>query len=111
MSGAQIVAFFLTSPQPRAWLVISSEREQPRVVEMWNGYANRWSAAAWLTPGHYQCRYYCGDDRHAVYHGPAHTNGQAGNEMDGFVSVDDLCATPMGSTPGMEFPGLPAVSN
>jgi CheY-like chemotaxis protein len=89
MSSSQIVTFFLTSPEPRAWLVIEGDGEESRVVEMWNAYANRWTATAWLRPGDYSCRYYCGDDTHAVYHGPAQTNGTGSNEMDGLVSVDE----------------------
>jgi CheY-like chemotaxis protein len=88
MNSAQIVTFFLTSAEERAWVVIRGACEAPRVVEMWNGYANHWSATAWLRPGEYQCRYYCGDSTHAVYHGPAQMNGKAGKEMDGLVSVD-----------------------
>jgi CheY-like chemotaxis protein len=89
MHSAQIVNFFLTASEPRAWVVIKGHREEPRVVEMWNGYANHWSATAWLRPGDYLCRYYCGDDTHAVYHGPAQPNGKTTDEMDGLVSVDD----------------------
>ena len=31
---SQIVTFELTCPQPRAWLVLTSDNQEPRVVEM-----------------------------------------------------------------------------
>ncbi len=87
MNSAQIVNFSLTSIERRAWLVIKGDREEARVVEMWNGYPNHWTATAWLRPGDYRCRFYCGDENHAVYEGPAQPNGNASDEMDGLVSV------------------------
>jgi CheY-like chemotaxis protein len=94
---SQIVTFFLTSSQPRAWLVIKQAQQESQVVEMWKGYANRWSASAWLTPGDYHCRYYCGDDQHAVYHGPAQLNGGLGDGVDGLVSVRTAPSNTMSS--------------
>lgn len=87
---SQIVTFFLTSSELRAWLVIKGDHVEPRVVEMWMGFPNHWSASVWLIPGEYLCRYYCGDDQHAVYHGPAQINGRTEQGMDGFVSVEML---------------------
>ena len=85
---SQIVTFYLTSSQPRAWVVINSVKQESRVVEMWRGYANHWSASAWLIPGDYLCRYYCGDDHQVIYHGPARTTGSIDEGLDGIVSVE-----------------------
>ena len=86
---SKIETFHLTCSQPRAWLVVNSEKDETQVVEMWNGYSNHWSVSVWLMPGKYRCRYYCGDDKHVVYTGPAHLNGNADDGMDGLVSVDN----------------------
>jgi hypothetical protein len=85
---SQIVTFYLTCPEPRAWLVIHSDIDGPRVVEMWNGYPNHWSASAWLFPGKYHCRFYCGDDHNVIYHGPARMTGCCEETMEGLVSVE-----------------------
>jgi CheY-like chemotaxis protein len=88
MNSAQILNFSLTSSEARAWLVINGNREEPRVGEMWNGYACHWTTTAWLRPGGYRCRYHCGDDAHIVYHGPARLDGETGNEMDERVAIE-----------------------
>jgi CheY-like chemotaxis protein len=85
---SQLVTFYLTSSESRAWLVINSDDEGPQIAEMWNGYPNHWSATAWLKPGKYRCRYYSGDDQRIIYHGPAHTNHRIDEGMDGLVSVE-----------------------
>jgi len=88
---SQIVTFYLTCSEPRAWLVITADKKESRVFEMWNGYPNHWSASAWLTPGEYRCRFYVGDDRCIVYHGPARVDGKSENALDGCVSVEAPC--------------------
>jgi hypothetical protein len=55
---SQLVTFYLTCSEPRAWLVIQIDNCQGQVVEMWNGYTNHWSASTWLAPGQYRCRFY-----------------------------------------------------
>jgi hypothetical protein len=87
---SQITTFHLTSSQPRAWLVISRDDAKTQVIEMWKGYSNRWSASAWLMCGEYRCRYYCGDEKHVVYHGPAHINSGTDEGMDGLESIKIL---------------------
>ncbi len=84
----QLLTFFLTSSQPRAWLVVRDVQEQPQVLEMSRTYSNHWSVSLWLKPGDYRCRYYCGDDQQIVYHGPAQLDGRFGQAMDGLVSVE-----------------------
>jgi hypothetical protein len=84
---SQIVTFFLTSSEPRAWVVINNAEHESRVIEMWKGYPNHWSVSAWLIPGDYHCRYYCGDDHEVTYHGPARTTGSTNVGMEGLVSV------------------------
>ena len=86
-SRSQVLTFHLACPEPRAWLVIQCDDQEPQVVEMWSGYPNHWSASAWLAPGQYRCRYYCGDDHRVVYGGPARINGSFDEGMDGLVSV------------------------
>jgi CheY-like chemotaxis protein len=54
---------------------------------MWKGYANHWSASAWLIPGDYSCRYYSGDDHQVTYCGPARLRTSVDIGMDGLVSV------------------------
>ena len=88
MRRSQMTTFFLTSSEPRAWLVVHSENEQPRVLEMRQQYPNHWSASAWLKPGQHHCRYYCGDDQHVVYFGPACSRGSESDGMDGLVCVE-----------------------
>lgn len=86
----QLLTFFLTSSQPRAWLVVASGQDKTQVVEMSKGQLNHWSASLWLAPRDYRCRYYCGDDRQVVYHGPASLKGPEGEAMDGLVSVESV---------------------
>ena len=85
---SQIVTFYLTCSEPRAWLVIHSDNHQAQVVEMCNGYPNHWSASARLAPGQYRCRYYCGDDHLVTYYGPARISGSIDEGRDGLVSVE-----------------------
>ncbi len=81
------VTFDLTSPHPRAWLVLTSDNREPYVIEMRQRHRRIWSASADLMPGEYRCRYYCGDDQHISYHGPAHIAGSIGCGMDALYSV------------------------
>ena len=96
---AQIVTFNLTCSEQRAWLVIEGDNQGPRVLEMFKGYTNRWTASEWLMPGKYRCRYYCGDDHNVVYHGPARSIGSVDEGMDGLVSIgfqrDEMTLQPM----------------
>ena len=84
---SKIVAFSLTSSLPRAWLVLKGDHQQPRVVEMQQGRPGIWSANEDLIPDEYLCRFYCGDDLHVFYHGPAHTAGGVVSGMDMLISV------------------------
>jgi hypothetical protein len=81
------VAFSMTCPEPRAWLVVTSGDRQPHVVEMRQQDPSIWSACADLMPGEYHCRYYSGDDRNVMYYGPAHREGSIDCGMDALVSV------------------------
>ena len=83
------VAFSLTCPDPRAWLVLTSADRKPRVVEMRHRDPSTWSACTHLSPGEYLCRYYSGDDRNVFYHSPAHIDGSIDCGMDALVSVPE----------------------
>ena len=86
---SKTVAFTLTSSQPRAWLVLKGDHQQPRVVEMHQGQSGTWSASEDLIPDEYLCRFYCGDDLHVFYHGPTHTPGGVVSGMDTLISVGE----------------------
>jgi len=83
----QVLTFFLSCPQPRAWLVLTSDDQEPHVVEMQHRKRGVWSASVDLIPGDYRCRYYSGDDRNVSYYGPARMDGGIDCEMDTPVSV------------------------
>jgi CheY-like chemotaxis protein len=85
---SQMTTFFLTNSEPRAWLVVRSDNEESRVLEMWQQYPNHWSTSTWLNPGKHHYRYYRGDDQHVFYFGPACLRGSECDEMDGLVSVE-----------------------
>ncbi len=87
MEQSALTTFFLNCPEPRAWLVVSSETHDSRVVEMCKGYPNHWSASLWLLPGEYRCRYYCGDDTHVDYLGPATLGRGQTDGLDAIVSI------------------------
>ncbi len=87
MQQSRLTTFFLACPEPRAWLVISGDAPDSRVLEMWQGYPNHWSASVWLLPGEYRGRYYCGDDTYVFYHGPATLGRGPTDGMDGIVSI------------------------
>ena len=72
---SHILTFHLTCPESRAWVVLKSDDQEPRVLEMEQRNSKVWSASADLIPGDYQCRYYCGDDRNVNYYGPARVDG------------------------------------
>jgi len=80
-------AFNLKSTQPRAWLVLKGGTQQPRVVEMNQARPGIWSASEHLIPDEYLCRFYCGDDLHVFYHGPADTAGGIFSGLDMHISV------------------------
>ena len=82
-----IVTFRLTCPEPRVWLVLTSDARKPRVVEMRQQNPSIWCASAELAQGEYHCRYYCGDDRNVIYYGPANIEGSIEHGMDALVSV------------------------
>jgi hypothetical protein len=84
---SKTVAFSLASSHPRAWLVLKGDHQQPRVVEMQQGQSGIWSASEDLIPDEYRCRFYCGDDLHVFYHGPADTAGGIVSGMDMLISV------------------------
>jgi hypothetical protein len=84
---SQIVNFKLRCPEPRAWLVLASDNQEPRVVEMQPRDLSRKFACPDLIPDDYRCRYYCGDDRNVTYHGPATTEGSVACGMDALMSV------------------------
>jgi len=46
-----------------------------------------WFADVPLAEGSYRLRYYCGDERQVVYHGPAATNGSWRDGLDAVVAV------------------------
>jgi hypothetical protein len=83
----QNVTFELTSPEPRAWLVLTSDNQEPRVVEMQQRDLSMKFACPDLIPDDYRCRDYCGDDRNVTYHGPATTEGSIDGGMDALMSV------------------------
>jgi len=84
---SKIVTFQLSCPKPRAWLVLTSDKQKPRVVEMRQRDLLMKSAFPELIPDIYRCRYYCGDDRNVNYHGPAPTVGSIDCGMDALLSV------------------------
>jgi hypothetical protein len=84
---SKTVAFSLTSSQPRAWLVLKGHHQKTRVVEMQQGCPGIWSASEDLIPDEYLCRFYCGDDLHVFYHGPAHTAGGIVSGLDMHISI------------------------
>ena len=84
---SQIVTFHMTCPEPQAWLVLASDNDKPRVLEMHQLYPCNWLAIAHLVPGRYRCRYYAGDDRTVVYYGAASIEGSSDSGMDALVIV------------------------
>jgi hypothetical protein len=84
---SQILTFNLTCPQSRAWLVLESDHQEPRVLEMEQRNPSVWSASVDLIQGEYRCRYYSGDDRSVNYLGPAQIDGGIDCGMDTLVSV------------------------
>jgi hypothetical protein len=76
------------SMEPRAWLVVRGEDREPMAVEMEPGRRGFWFAVVELPEGIYRCRYYHGDDRHAIYCGPAHAGGNIEDGLDAVVAVD-----------------------
>jgi hypothetical protein len=84
---SQVLTFYLTCPESRAWLVLESDDQQPHVLEMERRNPSVWSASVDLVPGEYWCRYYCGDDRNVNYYGPAYIDGGVDCGMDTLVSV------------------------
>jgi hypothetical protein len=89
----KVVTFNLTSAEPRAWLVLTSDTTDSIVLEMGQrphqqqSVESVWSASPALVPGHYRCRFYCGDERRVFYHGPAHAEGSVDCGMDAMVRV------------------------
>jgi hypothetical protein len=81
------VIFRMTSPKPRAWLVLKGEHQESRVIEMQQKLPSLWSASEDLIPDEYLCRYYCGDDNNVSYYGPAQVNGGIDSGMDTLLSV------------------------
>ena len=73
---SQLVTFSLTSSAARAWLVLTNDHRQSRVVEMQEERPTFWSTCTDLIPGEYRCRYYSGDERSVHYHGPATMDGK-----------------------------------
>jgi CheY-like chemotaxis protein len=84
---SQLVTFYLTCSEPRAWLAIHSDSHKAQIVEMWKGYVNQWSASVWLAQGQYRCRHYSGDNHLVTYCGPARISGSIDEGLDGLVSV------------------------
>jgi hypothetical protein len=84
---SRFVTFHVTCTEPRAWLVLTSDVQEPSVVEMHRRHPNNWSISADLIPGEYRCRCYSGDDRNVTYQGPAHIDGGTECGMDTSVSV------------------------
>jgi hypothetical protein len=81
------VTFHLTSAQPRAWLVLKSDNQDARVVEMQSREPSDWFARMDLIPGEYRCRFYSGDNQSIHYFGPASIEGSTDCGMDSLVSV------------------------
>jgi len=84
---SQTLTFYLTSSESRAFLVLKSDNQKPRVLCMERRNPSVWSASAVLIPGEYRCRYYCGDDQNVSYYGPAHVDGGIECGMDTLVSI------------------------
>ncbi len=84
----QLVIFHLKCPELRAWLVLASDNQTSRVLEMHQLYACNWLASAYLVPGQYDCRYYGGDDRTVIYYGTANIEANADSGLDAFLSVE-----------------------
>ena len=81
------VIFRMTSPKPRAWLVLKGEHQESRVIEMQRDVSSVWSASEDLLPDEYLCRYYSGDDKNVSYLGPAEVEGGIERGMDTLLSV------------------------
>ncbi len=82
------VTFLLTSIEPRAWLVLTGDLQEPRVVEMQQTTPNVWSASEDLIQDEYRCRFYCGNDTYVCYQGPAHITGGIDGGMDTLLSIN-----------------------
>jgi len=81
------VTFQVTCPESQAWLVMTSDTQEPLVVAMELTGAHHWSASADVMPGEYRCRYYGGDDRRVIYYGAAKIAGSIEHGMDALLSV------------------------
>ena len=84
---SQTVTFEVACPEPRAWLVLTSPRRKPRVMEMNQRSGSMWSADARLAPGEYLCRYYGGDEQRVIYYGAANREGSVDCGLDALISV------------------------
>jgi hypothetical protein len=84
---SQIMTFHLTCPESRAWIVLTGDGQESRVVEMEKRNSSVWSASADLTPGEYRCRCYSGDDRNVSYYGPTPIAGGIDCGMDTLLSI------------------------
>ena len=86
---SRLVTFSMICPEPRAWLVVTSDHGNPRVVEMRRLFPSNWSASVQLPPGEYRCRYYGGDDRNILYFGAAAIEGSINCGMDALLLVNN----------------------
>lgn len=84
---SQTTTFRLECSEPRAWLVLNSDNQGSRVIEMQQRNAGDWAACADLSAGDYQCRYYCGNDRYVTYFGPAQVAGGVDCGMDTLLTI------------------------
>jgi len=84
---SQNVKFQVMCPEAQAWLVLTSDHQEPVVVAMQQTGASHWSASADLPPGEYRCRYYGGNQRRVIYYGAAHIEGSIEHGMDTLLSI------------------------
>jgi hypothetical protein len=83
---ARKLRFCLISTEPRAYLVLRSDA-QSITVEMNQPRPGFWSADVPLAEGTYRARYYCGDENHMFYYGPAPSDDSWSDGLDAVVVV------------------------
>ena len=80
--------FSLLTTDPRAFLSGQRDDGQSFTVQMKQSCPGCWFADVPLSEGTYRLRYYCGDEHHVIYCGPAHFNTSRQDGLDAVVVVD-----------------------
>lgn len=80
--------FSLISADPRAYLSGRRNDGQSFALAMSQARPGFWFVDVPLSVGTYRMRYYCGDEHHMTYYGPASSNGSWQDGLDAVVVVD-----------------------